>query len=81
MEDQAILALAVAEQRIVITMNKDFGELHFLLGLPHCGILLLRLDDADSGEKVNAIQAIVALHFEDLPGRFCVFQDGHLRIR
>ena len=46
MADIAILALAAAEQRLVITMDKDFGELIVRSGQLHAGVLLLRLADA-----------------------------------
>lgn len=36
MSDRAMLVLAVAEARMVITMDKDFGELVYHSGLPHC---------------------------------------------
>jgi predicted nuclease of predicted toxin-antitoxin system len=52
MTDATILALAVREQRLVITMDKDFGEMIFRSRQPHAGVLLLRLTDAPSDEKV-----------------------------
>ncbi len=39
--DAAILEFAHRERRILITRDKDFGELVFLRGLPHAGILRL----------------------------------------
>jgi len=81
MPDPEVLAWAAAEARVVLTMDKDFGELVFRDGAAHAGVLLLRLEDADSAEKVRAVQAIVGSFAHELPGQFCVFQDGQLRIR
>jgi len=39
--DVAILAVAHAEKRILATLDKDFGELAILKGLPHSGIIRL----------------------------------------
>ncbi|OPZ26696.1 MAG: hypothetical protein BWZ02_01911 [Lentisphaerae bacterium ADurb.BinA184] len=39
-EDEAIPALALREGRIVVTNDKDFGELVFRSGLGHAGVLL-----------------------------------------
>jgi predicted nuclease of predicted toxin-antitoxin system len=39
--DIAILAAAHSEQRILVTLDKDFGELAILKGLPHSGIVRL----------------------------------------
>lgn len=41
--DADILARAITERRILITNDKDFGELIFRTGKAHPGILLLRL--------------------------------------
>jgi predicted nuclease of predicted toxin-antitoxin system len=39
-----ILARSPLEGRLVVTQDKDFGELAFRFGLPaQCGVLLLRL--------------------------------------
>lgn len=56
MSDLKILELALEEKRIVITMDKDFGELVFRSQKKHHGVLLLRLDDATSDEKLAVIK-------------------------
>src|SRR6266550_3470240 len=53
--DRAVLALAQAEQRIVLTMDTDFGELAFRSRLSaECGVILIRLDwtNADDDNQV-----------------------------
>jgi predicted nuclease of predicted toxin-antitoxin system len=81
MPDADILAWAVAEQRLVVTMDKDFGELVYRSGLPHAGVLLLRLEAVRTAEKVRIVTEILANHGWALPGHFAVYQDGRLRIR
>lgn len=39
--DVAILAAAHSDKRILVTLDKDFGELAILKGLPHSGIVRL----------------------------------------
>lgn len=39
--DEEILALAHQENRVLVTLDKDFGTLAFLHGRPHAGILRL----------------------------------------
>jgi predicted nuclease of predicted toxin-antitoxin system len=42
--DTAILAKAQREERVIVTFDKDFGELAFRFGLPaSCGIILFRV--------------------------------------
>ena len=44
-DDEDVLARAVADDRILVTNDKDFGELVYRGGWKHRGILLLRLQD------------------------------------
>ena len=46
MEDEKIIRTAFLENRMVITMDKDFGELVYHSSMKHSGVLLLRLEDA-----------------------------------
>jgi predicted nuclease of predicted toxin-antitoxin system len=79
--DADILTWAVADGRLVVTIDKDFGELVFRSKQIHAGVLLLRLDDARNAEKVRVVEEIFNNHADQLPGRFSVYQDGRLRIR
>jgi len=79
--DKEILRMAIPEGRMVITTDKDFGELACNLGLLRAGILLLRLEGESSLEKVHIIESILTRYADRLSGRFCVVQKGTLRIR
>lgn len=81
MPDAVILALAASEQRLVITMDKDFGEMIVRSGQHHAGVLLLRLDDAGSSRKLAVIQHIFAIYSSALPGNYCVYHKNRLRVR
>ncbi|MEO8109304.1 MAG: DUF5615 family PIN-like protein [Ginsengibacter sp.] len=81
MSDADIVSLANTENAIIITMDKDFGELVFKNQSSYKGILLLRLEDAVAEEKLAAIQNIFTLYETRLQDNFCVYQNGKLRIR
>lgn len=81
MPDSKILARAAKEQRLIITMDKDFGELIYRSRRFHTGVLLLRLEEATSREKVAVMQEIFKGYGKKLPGRFVVYSRGRLRIR
>jgi predicted nuclease of predicted toxin-antitoxin system len=81
MKDFEIIQLANMEDGIIITMDKDFGELVFREKNKHKGILLLRLEDAMSEEKLAAIQNIIPEHLRKLKNNFSVYQNGKLRTR
>jgi len=81
MLDTGILALAVEQQRLLITMDTDFGELVYHSGQLHAGVVLLRLEDARSDEKVAIIHQIFSQPAAELPRHFSVYRKGRLRIR
>jgi len=81
MPDEEIIRLSSKENRMIITMDKDFGELVYHYGKDHCGVLLLRLEDATGSEKQEVVANILAKHSTDIVNRYCVFQNGRLRIR
>jgi predicted nuclease of predicted toxin-antitoxin system len=81
MGDEAILRIAAKEQRMVITMDKDFGELVYKNSLPHAGVLILRLEGAPAMEKVHVVEDILKGHAHEIYGKFCVYLNGMIRIR
>ena len=81
MPDHEILRMAVTEGRMVVTMDKDFGDLVYNSGQPHAGVLLLRLEDANSDEKIKVVKAILEKYSERICNNFCVYKDGKLRIK
>ena len=82
--DDAILALAAAEGRIVLTMDRDFGALVFQSSRPQAGVLLLRMLNATSRETRAFMPSRAALVWIGrgrwdtltLPGGWCHEDDG-----
>ncbi len=81
MFDEDIIKLGLSEKRVVITADKDFGELAYRLGMTHEGVLLLRIDDLTVAERIDVIVKLLEQHRDSLPGHFCVYHNGLLRIR
>lgn len=81
MADTEVIDLANREEAIIISMDKDFGELIFKNKIQHKGILLLRLEDAVAEEKLAVIQNIFPEHLSGIKNKFAVYQNGKLRIR
>lgn len=81
MLDKDIIAVAALEGRMVITMDKDFGELVYHSSMKHCGVLLLRLEDATGLEKQKVVDHILLNYSDKIENHFCVFQNDKFRIR
>lgn len=78
--DQEILRWAVQEQAIVVTMDKDFGDLIWKERLPHAGVVLLRMEEATGPERAAAMHRIAQEFGAELPLAFTVFKNDRLRI-
>ena len=81
LEDEAIIRTAVSENRMVVTMDKDFGELVYHSSMEHCGVLLLRLENANGSEKLKIVKHIMENYSSQIKNCFCVFQNDKFRIR
>jgi len=80
-DDQTILDRAFDEKRILITNDKDFGELVFRQGFPHDGVLLLRLQNDSSANRVRVVKAVLAQYGHLLKTNFLVATETGIRIR
>ncbi|MEW6238170.1 MAG: DUF5615 family PIN-like protein [Candidatus Omnitrophota bacterium] len=79
--DEIVLERAQRESRVVVTQDKDFGELAFRKRLPSsCGIILFRLSGgAPDDEARRMLQAIESRN--DWTGQFSVIRDAFIRMR
>jgi predicted nuclease of predicted toxin-antitoxin system len=78
--DEVILAPAHREQRILITLDKDFGELAIVRGHPHGGIVRL-VGIAARQQAAVCDHALMAHGGELLAGAIITAEPGRLRIR
>ncbi len=77
--DAAVLAIAKAERRILITNDRDFGELVFRRGMLHSGVILFRTPSGNTARKLAALQEL--LTSSDRLDHFIVVGKGGARIR
>jgi predicted nuclease of predicted toxin-antitoxin system len=78
--DEEILTRARTEGRILVTLDKDFGELAILKGQRHCGIL--RVAGFSARQLAGVIGHVLSLHGAELQsGAVVTAQLGRLRIR
>jgi predicted nuclease of predicted toxin-antitoxin system len=80
-KDEDILAWAVRESRVVLTFDKDFGELAWRAGLPaSSGVVLFRLPMPPAA-GVGAVLAARIVERTDWAGHFSVIEPGRIRMR
>ncbi len=80
-DDGTVLQMAAGQQRILLTEDKDFGELVVRLKLPAYGIVLLRMNPADSAAKLARLRRLLERHAHRLPGSFVVLDEKKARFR
>jgi predicted nuclease of predicted toxin-antitoxin system len=79
--DQEILAAANQSQTLLLTCDKDFGELVYRQRLATAGVVLIRLDGLSAEAKARIVQATMTAHVSELDDAFAVISPGLLRIR
>ena len=72
--DREVLDWAAAEQRVLVTIDKDFGEFIFLKGSSHCG--LVRLPDVPAERRITLMGEVLRTHSQDLASRSIVTVRG-----
>jgi predicted nuclease of predicted toxin-antitoxin system len=74
-------ARAEQEQRLILTADKDFGELVFRDGLSTHGVVLLRLDDLTVAEILARLQSVWSVVEANPSGKFIVVTETKVRVR
>lgn len=81
MTDSVLLKKAFQQGRILITSDKDFGELVYKNILPHKGVILLRLVDETNSNKIRVLSGLFRKYRTELKGNFVVATETLVRIR
>jgi predicted nuclease of predicted toxin-antitoxin system len=79
--DEELLERAFAEGCILVTEDKDFGELVYQLKLPAHGIVLLRFATPDRSLKLPRLRELLKQEGQRLPGSFVTLEPDKVRIR
>ena len=79
--DHVVLNRANAEGALLLTEDKDFGELVFRQSLVHAGVVLIRLAGLSSQMKAAMVSAVFRDHEAEFADAFSVISPGIVRIR
>jgi predicted nuclease of predicted toxin-antitoxin system len=79
--DDTVLAHANQREDLLLTGDKDFGELVFRQHQVTAGVVLIRLAGLSAGAKAGIVSAAIREHGEELLHAFTVISPGMVRIR
>ena len=79
--DTEVMSIANDESALLLTADKDFGDLIFRQGLPSYGVVLIRLAELSLLDQMNRISITINNYAEDLIGRFTVIEKDNVRAR
>ncbi len=79
--DPVVLDRANQEQALLLTADKDFGDLVFLHRYPASGVVLTRLpEELSAAEKADIVVQVIKIHGERLFGSFTIITPRKVRI-
>jgi predicted nuclease of predicted toxin-antitoxin system len=81
LRDDEVLSAANQRGALLLTADKDFGELVFRLRRLSKGVVLLRLAGMSPEAKAVAVASVVSEHGSELSEAFTVLSPGMVRIR
>lgn len=79
LDDEDILHRAHAEDWILITNDKDFGAKVYREKRPHKDIIVLRLEDERTRNKIATLRRLLAGYSTHLSDKFVVVTEKHVR--
>jgi predicted nuclease of predicted toxin-antitoxin system len=78
--DLTVINLALTLSRVLITEDKDFGQLVYASGQCHNGVILLRYSFQLRHQIADQLSALVKSRGESLAHAFSVIEPGRIRI-
>jgi predicted nuclease of predicted toxin-antitoxin system len=80
LDDAAVMSLALRERRVLLTEDKDFGQLVYANAEPSGGVIFIRYPAATRKTLPNAVVSLIAKFQTQLIGSFVVLSPGRTRI-
>jgi len=79
--DEAILQKSLEENCVLITKDKDFGEMIIRNRRPCAGIILIRIEKLNLPENCSLIVELILKYTAEVVNSFTVIQEDKIRIR
>jgi predicted nuclease of predicted toxin-antitoxin system len=79
--DRDVLKVAESQHRILITADRDFGELSVRHRLGATGVIVFQLERLSHVARADRVAEVVAANIDRLPGHLVVIEPARIRIR
>jgi predicted nuclease of predicted toxin-antitoxin system len=79
-DDLAVMEMATREGRVLLTEDKDFGQLVYARSQQSGGVIFIRYPSNARKTLSKAVVSLVSETQEELLGRFVVMSPGRVRI-
>jgi predicted nuclease of predicted toxin-antitoxin system len=81
LHDANVVDLAMREQRLLLTEDKDFGDLVFRRGRAAAGIVLMRIASENPRLQAKRLATAIDQYGDRLFGQYLVIEEGRFRSR
>jgi predicted nuclease of predicted toxin-antitoxin system len=78
--DEQVIAIATGDQRLLLTEDKDFGQLVFAAAKENSGVILIRYPTSARATLPAAVIKLLADRGDALYSRFAVLEPGRVRV-
>jgi len=79
-DDETVIDFARSERRLLITEDKDFGQLVFAAAKQNSGVILIRSPASARSALAAAVLKLLSDNGENLYSRFAVLEPGRVRV-
>jgi predicted nuclease of predicted toxin-antitoxin system len=79
--DDVVFTRANQDSAVLMTSDKDFGEIVYRQRRLANGVVLIRLAGLSSVQKAQVVVSAIAEHLEEIPRAFVVIEPGRVRVR
>jgi predicted nuclease of predicted toxin-antitoxin system len=80
-KDPDVLAFAVSRDEVLLTEDKDFGDLVHVKRYRHAGVVLMRMNAMAPADRASRVLMVISMHHERLKNAFTVIDEKGVRVR
>lgn len=79
-DDETVVRMAIRDERVLLTEDKDFGQLVHASAAKPPGVIFIRFPASARQAMAEAVLMLVRTHGEQLLERFAVVEPGRIRV-